>query len=175
MTQPDITHAMHVVSQFMHAPCTTHLHTVKRIFHYLHGTLAHGMWVQPSAASPSLVIAYFDAHWARCKDSCRSTTGYAVFRGPHLIAWHSKKQPTISIEVEYKAIGYTIAVGKLLYDLGNSPLAPVHLYCDNLNATYMSANPMQHDRSKHIALDYHFVRKRVADGDLVIRYIPTRL
>ena len=39
----------------------------------------------------------------------------------------------------------------------------------------MIVNPFQHDRSKYIAVDYHFVRKRVAHGDLVVRYIPTRL
>jgi len=91
-------------------------------------------------------------------------------------------QPTVSkssSEAEYWAIGYTVAktvwVRKLLYDLGVSLPTPAHLYCDNLSATYMATNPVQHDRSKHIAVDYHFIQERVVDGDLVIHYIPTRL
>ena len=69
----------------------------------------------------------------------------------------------------------TICVRKLLYDLGVSLPTLVRLYCDNLNVTYMSANPVQHDCSKHIAVDYHFVWERVVDGDLVFHYIPIRL
>jgi len=142
MTQPDIAYALHVVSQFMHAPRSTHLRAVKRIFCYLQGTLKHGLWVCPSS-SPSLVITYLDTDWTGCKNSCRSTTSrYAVFLGPNLIAWSSKKQPTIfksSNEAEYRAIGYTVAetiwIRKLMCNLSISLLTPVRLYCDNLSAT----------------------------------------
>lgn len=162
----------------MHAPRTTHLHAVKRIFRYLQGTLDHGLLLRPSATS-TIIVAYSDADWAGCKDSCRSTTGYAVYFGPNLIAWRSKKQPTVSkssTEAEYRAIGYTVAetirIRKRLCDLGIVITTPTSLYCDNVSATYMTANPVMHDRSKHIAVDYHFVRERVAAGDLTVRYIP---
>ena len=86
---------------------------------------------------------------------------------------HSKS----STEVEYRAIGYTVVetiwVSKLLFDLGITVYSLVRLHCDKLSATCMCANPMRHDRSKHIAVDYHFVRERIVDWDLVIRYIPT--
>ena len=98
--RPDIAYAVHVVSQFMHA--------VKRIFRYLQGTLTHGLFLRPST-SPSIVIAYSDADWAGCKDSCRSTTGYAIYLGPNMIAWHSKKRPTVSrssTKAEYRPLGY---------------------------------------------------------------------
>jgi len=78
MIRPDIAYAVHVVSQFMHAPRTTHLHAVKRIFRYLQGTLEHGLWFRPMFC-PTLVVAYSDADWASCKEFCRSMTGYAVF------------------------------------------------------------------------------------------------
>ena len=90
MTRPDIAYALHVVSQFMHAPRTIHLLAAKRILRYLQGTLDHGILLR-SAAVPSLVVAYSDAEWAGCRDSYRSTTGYAVFFGPNLIAWRLKK------------------------------------------------------------------------------------
>ena len=84
-----------------------------------------------------------------------------------------------STEAEYRAIGYTVAktiwIHKLLFYLRVTLSTPILLYYDNLSATCMSANPVEYDRSKHIAVDYHFVHERLADGDLVIRYIPTRL
>lgn len=46
--------------------------------------------------------------------------------------------------------------------------------CDNISATYLVFNPSHHDRSKHIAMDYHFVRECVATGDVVVRYVPTQ-
>ena len=127
-------------------------------------------------------MAYSDADWAGYKDSSRSTTGYAVCFTPNLIACRSKKQPTISkssTEVEYRAIGYIVAetiwIHKLLCDMGFLIATPTKLYCDNVSATYMIANPVMHDRSKHIAVDYHFVRERVAARDLTVRYILTCL
>ena len=107
MTRPDIAYSVHVVFQFMNAPCTTHLHTVKRIFRYLQG----GLQLRP-ASSPSVIVAYSDADWAGCKDSCRSTTGYPVFFGSRLISWRSKKQPIVSkssTEAEYCTVAYTVA------------------------------------------------------------------
>ena len=46
--------------------------------------------------------------------------------------------------------------------------------CDNISATYLTGNPSHHDRSKHIAIDYHFVREHVDDGDVIVRYVPTK-
>lgn len=52
---------------------------------------------------------------------------------------------------------------------------PVRVMCDNVSATYFTVNPVLHDRSKHITVDYHFVRECVAHGDLIVRYVPTKL
>ena len=90
MTRPDIANAIHVVFQFMHAPHTTHLHVVKRIFTYLQGTQDHSLLLRPST-SPSLIVTYSNADWAGCKNSCCSTTSYAVYFEPNLITWRSKK------------------------------------------------------------------------------------
>ena len=181
MTRLDIAYAVHVVFQYMHAPYTTHLHAIKRIFRYFQGTLTFGLQLRP-ASTPSVIVAYSNADQAGCKDTCRSMTGYAVFFGPNLLSRHSKKQPTVfksSIEAEYHTVAYTVGetiwIRKLLHDIGISIVSPTKVFCDNTNASYMMVNPVQHDRSKHIAVDYHFVHERVALGDLVVRYIPTQL
>lgn len=119
-----------------------------------------------------MIIAYSDVDWAGRN---RSTIGYAVFFGRTLIARCSKKQPTVyksSTEVEYRAVAYTVAetiwIRKLLADLGIVLSTPTRVMCDNISATYLTTNPSHHDCSKHIAVDYHFVCERVADGDVVV-------
>ncbi|KAF3618809.1 hypothetical protein FXO38_33242 [Capsicum annuum] len=95
LTRPDIAYAVNVVSQFMYAPRTTHLHSVKHIFRYLQGTINHGIFLK--ASSPvAIMVAYSDADWACCPDSRRSTTGFVVFLGDNLISWRANKQPTVS-------------------------------------------------------------------------------
>ncbi|CAH9139392.1 unnamed protein product [Cuscuta epithymum] len=145
------------------------------------GTLDHGLWLQPTTQA-TCILAYSDADWAGCPDTSRSTTGFAVFLGPNLVSWKSKKQPTVSkssTEAEYRAVAYTVQdtlhIRSVLFELGFPVSAPVKLFCDNISASYLTANPVQHARSKHIQIDYHFVRERVAHGDLVVKYIPTQL
>ncbi|CAH9121509.1 unnamed protein product [Cuscuta epithymum] len=153
---------------------------VKVQVRYLQGTSSHGLWLR-AGQSISLIVAYSDADWAGCPDSCRSTTGYAIFLGGNLISWRSKKQPTVSkssTEAEYRAVAYTVQdtlfIRSLLLDMGIRISSPVQLFCDNVSASYLAVNPIQHDRSKHIKIDYHFVRERVAHGDLVVKYTPTQ-
>ncbi|CAH9072952.1 unnamed protein product [Cuscuta epithymum] len=68
LTRPDITYVVHLVSQFMHAPRTSHLLAVKRIYRYLQGTTTHGLWMR-SDKNISVIVAYSDADWAGCPDS----------------------------------------------------------------------------------------------------------
>ena len=47
------------------------------------------------------------------------------------------------------------------------------IYCDNISAVYLSTNPVQHQRTKHVEIDLHFVRERVAFGDVRVLHVPT--
>jgi len=80
---------------------------------------------------------------------------------------------------EYCVVVYIVAkivwTRKQLLDLGMVLTSPVKVYYDNVSATYLTANPVHHDHSKYIAVDYHFVRERVAHDDLVVRHVPTML
>lgn len=182
LTHPEIAFSVNKVCQFMAHPLESHWRAVKRILRYLKGTILHGLVLQPailSAASPSFPLyAYCDADWASDPDDRRSTSGYCVFFGSNLISWCSKKQPLVarsSTEAEYRSMAHATAelswIQSLLTELGVKYTVPI-LYCDNLSAVSLSHNPVLHARTKHIELDIHFVREKVASKALIVQHVP---
>nr|KYP63584.1 hypothetical protein KK1_018163 [Cajanus cajan] len=89
----------------MKEPRSTHMMAAHNLLRYLKGTIGQGL-LFPNTSKLQLTV-YSDADWARCEESRRSTTGYAVFLGDSLISWKSKKQPTVSkssTEAEYRSL-----------------------------------------------------------------------
>ena len=177
-TRPDLTYAVQQVCLHMHDPRESHLAALKRLLRYVRGTVDLGLVLHRSSSTE--LVVYTDADWAGCPDTRKSTSGYAVFLGDNLISWSSKRQNTVSrssAEAEYRAVANAVAeaswLRQLLSEL-HSPLRRATLvYCDNISAVYMTSNPVQHQRTKHIEIDLHFVRERVAVGDLRVLHVPT--
>lgn len=82
---PNIAHAVNSVNQFLHSPTEDHFLAIKRILHYVKGTLQFGLTFRPSATLGTLV-AYSDADWAGCPNTRRSTSGYSIYLGNNLVS-----------------------------------------------------------------------------------------
>ncbi|KAI3706128.1 hypothetical protein L1987_76386 [Smallanthus sonchifolius] len=177
ITRPDISYAVQQVCLFMHAPRELHFQLLKRILRYLKGTISQGLLISPSPSTK--LTAYSDADWGGCPDSRRSTSGYCVYMGDNLISWSSKRQPTISrssAEAEYRGVANTVAELSWIRNLMLELHVPVRnasiIYCDNISAVYLADNPVQHQRTKHIELDIHFVREKVRLGTVKVLHVP---
>jgi hypothetical protein len=158
----------------MHDPCLSHYNHVKRIRCYLKGTLDHVLHINLS--SSSTLTTYSDADWAGCPDTRRSTSGFCVYLGNNLVSWSSKRQLTVprsSAEAEYHAIPKNVWLHQLLSELHCPIEHATIIYCDNISAVYMWSNPVQHHRTKHIEIDIHFVREKVALGQVCVLHVPT--
>ncbi|KAJ9545573.1 hypothetical protein OSB04_025280 [Centaurea solstitialis] len=177
-TRPDIAYAVQQVYLFMHDPRLPHLNALKRILRYLKGTLSHGLHITPSAVDR--LVAYSDADWAGCPNTRRFTSGFCVYLGDNLVSWSSKRQHVVSrssAEAEYRGIANAVAeaawLRNLLLELSCPLSRATVVFCDNVSAMYLASNPVQHQRTKHVEIDLHFVRERVAIGHVRVLHVPS--
>lgn len=167
LTRPDTSYAVQQMFLFMHAPRDTHFSLIKRILRYIQGTSHYGLQLFKQFTTD--LFAYSDADWAGCPDTRGSTSGFCVFLSSNLVSWSSKRQPTVSRssgEADYRVVANCVVescwLRQLLTELRHPPRRATVVYCDNVSVTYLSSNPVQHQRTKHVEIDLHFVRDRVA-------------
>ncbi|KAK4354767.1 hypothetical protein RND71_026961 [Anisodus tanguticus] len=177
-TRLDITYVVQQVSLFMHNPMEPHFTALKHIIRYVKGTLDYGLHIYPSATTR--LLSYTNADWAGCPDTRRSTSRYCVFLEDNLISWSAKRQATLShssAKAEYRGVASVVAeicwLRNLLLEL-QCPLRKASLdYYDNISAIYLSHNLVQHQRTKHIEMDIHFVRIKVSLGHVKVLHVPS--
>ncbi|XP_050123705.1 uncharacterized mitochondrial protein AtMg00810-like [Malus sylvestris] len=176
-TRPNISFAVNQVCQFFQCPRESHFQAVKRILRFLKGSAHQGLWFKKGSLH---LTAFSDADWAGCIFDRRSTSGYCVYFGPNLISWSAKKQHTVarsSTEAEYRSLAYTAAeltwICKILHDL-HFPLRQVpHIWCDNVSAISLASNPVFHARTKHVEIDYHYIRELDLANLVKVQHVST--
>jgi len=144
----------------MHDLKTQHMSSLKRILHYIHGTIEFGLHLYPSSIDK--LISYTETYWVGCPDTRRSTSRYYVYLGDNLISWSAKHQYTLSLssaEAEYRGVANVVYescwIRNLLLELHCLVIKAMLVYCDNISVVYLS---------EHIKMDIHFVREKVGCG-----------
>lgn len=179
-TRPDIAYSIHRVSKFMHNPKVSHWQTVKRILRFLKHAVSYGLFI--SRHNSLQFQAFSNADWAGDHDNWRSIGAYYIFLGQnlvssimqtadHTIAWSNT-------ETDYKSLANVAAkllrLQSLTLELGIHMKSPVVSWCNNIEATYLSTNPMFQAWIKHIEINFYFVRDLVANNKLLVRFINSR-
>ncbi|KAK8636314.1 hypothetical protein V6N13_005018 [Hibiscus sabdariffa] len=178
LTRPDIAFSVNVLSQHMSDPNEEHMAAAYRVLRYLKQTPEHGLLFKKSSDRSIKVFTY--SSWAGSLTDRRSTTGYCTFLWGNLVTWRSKKQPVVSrssAEAEFQALAQGICEGlwllKVLREVDPNSADYFELLSDNNSAIQIDKNPVQHDRTKHVEIDRHFITEKVQKGTAKLFYIPS--
>nr|GEW08793.1 copia protein [Tanacetum cinerariifolium] len=164
-SRPDIVHATCLCARYQAKTTEKHLKEVKRIVRYLWGTVNTGLWYMKDFSFE--LTGFSDADYAGCKDTFKSTSGEAQFLGKKLVSWSSKKQDCTALsttKAEYVSLSACCAqvlwMRTQIIDYGFH-FNKIPIYCDSKSAITISCNPVQHSRTKHIVVRYHFLKKHI--------------
>ena len=172
----DIMFATCLCARFQSNPKESHLIDVKRIFRYLKGTPNLGLWYPKGTWFEA--VGYSDADFTGCRVDRKSTSGSCQFLGQRLVSWYSKKYQSVSTsttKAEYIAAGSYCAqvlwIKNQLRDYG-LVLERIPIMCDNISVISIVVNPVNHSRTKHIDVRYHFIREHAANGTIELYFVP---
>nr|GEV89136.1 hypothetical protein [Tanacetum cinerariifolium] len=177
-SRPYIVHATCYCARYQAKPTEKHLTVVKRIFRYLKNTNNMGLWYPKDTGFE--LTAFSDLDHAGCLDSRNSISGGIQFLGgDKLVSWSSKKQDCTSMssaEAEYVSLSACCAqvlwMRTQLIDYGFH-FDKIPMYCDSKAAIAISYNPVQHSRTKHIDVRYHFIKEKVEKGIIELFFVET--
>ncbi|CAM6105943.1 unnamed protein product [Calypogeia fissa] len=186
-TRPDIAERCARLGQFAHNPAAEHHSSIRDVLAYVKGTpdLALRYQQEPSQGLEihSLnFLGYSDASFADNSDDRKSTSGNLFKLAGGVISWKSRKQPIIatsSTEAEY--VAYSIACKEAVWlrtllqelHLETPDVQRVVIYGDNKPTLALTINPENHQRTKHIEVQWHYVREQVRKGTVTLEYLST--
>ncbi|SCZ98792.1 BZ3500_MvSof-1268-A1-R1_Chr7-1g09273 [Microbotryum saponariae] len=176
-TRPDLAFVVSYLARFSQQPGPEHWTAIKQVLRYIKGTLDLGL-TYCKTSQP--LHGYSDANWGACLTTSRSTMGYAFILSGAAIAWCSKREHRVAkstTDAEYLSLSYTsgdaIHLSELLAELGAPVSGPVVLYGDNQGSLALAQHPTNHQGSRHVRISEHYVRERVAEKEIEVRYIAT--
>lgn len=164
-TRPDIAYAVSVLSRYASNPTNAHISAAKRVFCYLKGAFELGITYRKG----DKLVGYTDANWGNNEETRRSTGAYLFNLYGGAISWLSKRQSTVALlSCESKYIAQTHAskeaiwLSRLLKEIDIDNLLPsllITIFANNQGAIALSKDPRYHVRTKHINIQWHFVRE----------------
>ena len=162
----------------MHNPSEDHMGAVIRILRYLKSSPGKGLLF--SKNTHLNIEGYIDADWAGNILDRKSTSGYFTFVGVNLDTWRSKEQKVAvlsSTEAEFRGMAkglYDLLwLINLLTEVGFPPCSAMNLFCENKAAIDISHNPIQHDRTKHVEVDRHFIKENLEEKIIQFPFVKS--
>ncbi|XP_058733686.1 secreted RxLR effector protein 161-like [Vicia villosa] len=163
----------------MEEPVHTHWKALKRILRYIQETVSLGMFY--SKTEDYKLTGYSDSDWCGDIYDRKSTSGYVFFMGNTAFTWLSRKQPIVTLstcEAEYVAafwcVCHAIWLRRLLCELEQKQENAMIVQVDNKSAIELAKNPLNHERSKHIDVRFHFIRERVKNGSVELKHVSSK-
>ncbi|KAL6203666.1 hypothetical protein ACLB2K_027366 [Fragaria x ananassa] len=177
-TRPDLAYAVSVVSQYMHNLRKDHMNVVMRILRCLKYAPRKGLvFCKHGYLRTS---GYTDEDWAGNITNRLSTSGYFMFVGGNLVTWRSKKQNVVvrsSAEAEYRGMVQEVCellwLRSLLKSLSFKQKWSMPLHCDNTAAVDIAHNLVQHDQTKHVDIDRHFIKEKLDARIILFPFVPS--
>ena len=192
ITRPDIAYVASVLAREMSSPRKVHWRCVKQLFKYLAGTVDTGITYGKAENSHHQITAYggdtpmkefgfSDSNYAHSNSNYKSTSGYVFILNGGAISWEAKRQTVLArstTEAEYIGLGraasQAVWLRAFLLELGLKDSISCLLMGDNQAALKLIDNPKYHDRTKHINVQFHYIREQVNDKAITLKYVSTK-
>lgn len=176
-SRPDLAYGIGLVSRFMSKPGQMHWEAVKWLLRYIKGSL--NLELMYTTDKELHIQGFCDSDYAADLDRSRSISSYVFSVGGNVVSWRSNLQRVVALsttEAEYisltEAVKEAIWLKGLLGDFGFSHDA-VKVWCDSQSTICLSKNSVFHERTKHIATKYHFIRDVIAEGEVEVLKVHT--
>jgi hypothetical protein len=182
-TRIDIAQVVCLLSRFVSGPTEQHFTAAKHVLRYLAGTTNYCLIFRKDNENntSALLTGYTDSDWGGCLTTRKSTAGGIIMHNGNVITWSSKKQRTVaksSCEAEYMAVSNVTSelqwFRMWLHEVFGFHTVSL-MYCDNQGAIALAKNDSYHTKTKHIDIHYHYIREVIANKQLEIKYIQTKL
>ena len=151
-----------------------------RVVRYLKGSLGNGVAFRQNGNLE--IQGYTYADWVGNSNDRRSTSGYFTMVGGNLVTWRSKKQKVVALssaKAEFRGIARGLTeilwFRKLMAEIGFPHTGACRLLCDNKATISISKNPVQHDRTKHVEVDRHFIKEKLEDGLIELLFVRSKI
>jgi hypothetical protein len=179
-TRPDLCLSISLLSRFQNCASNLLHNLLKRLLRYVKGTLKLKLIYKRNHVGR--IIGYADADWGGDTTDRKSTSGFCFFVNGCIVSWGSKKQSTVALsstEAEYISLSLCVSEACFLVNM----LRELNYFCEKRKAVIFEDNQStirccnsleQIKRIKHLDIKFHFIKEKIRDGTVEIRYINTR-